>query len=75
MDCSFRPILAMESSVKLHCVIPLSHFNAVRDSAMEFYVIPPWNHVKFHMFPPFLTNSKPTFVLCSSATVYVQVHV
>ena len=75
MDYPFRPMLTMESRVEFHGVIPLSRFNALRDSAMEFHVIPPWNHVKFHTFPPFLTNFKPTFVSFLSATVCVQVHV
>ena len=75
MDYLFCPMLTMESRAKFHGVILLSNFNALRDSAMEFHVIQPWNHVKFHTFPPFLTNSKPTIVLCLSATGCVQVHV
>ena len=46
-------------------------------------VIPPWNFTWFHHgitwnsthFPLFLTNSKPTFILPSSATGCMQEHV
>jgi hypothetical protein len=53
---TFHPILVMEFRVEIHCVIALLRFNALRDSDMEFHVIPPWNHVKFHTFPPFFNK-------------------
>ena len=59
VDYPFRPMLTLESRVKFQGVIPLSHFNALRDSAMEFHVISPWNHVKFHTFPLFLQFLNP----------------